>query len=97
MTLLEDKRPHNLMEVLLEVSNSGRCNTLELACVIDTLKSIGQVEVAAWLEQHQQSYDKLIKQEFPQWLHEHSPYEEESTAQQAAQATRLEMPEDSFS
>ena len=97
MTLIEDERPHNLMEALFEVRNSGRCNTLEFSCVIDTLKSIGQVEVANWLEQHQESYDKLVKQEFSQWLDSNSPYGGESIAQAAAQTTGLTMPEDSFS
>ena len=97
MTLIEDERPHNLMETFFEVRNSGRCNTLEFSCVIDTLKSIGQVEVANWLEQHQESYDKLVKQEFSQWLDSNSPYGGESIAQMAAQTTGLTMPEDSFS
>ena len=97
MTLIENERPHNLMEALFEVRNSGRCDMLERSNVIDILKSIGQLEVAAWLEQHQESYDKLIKQEFSQWLEVHSPYGGESIAQAAALATGLTMPEDSFS
>ncbi len=40
MPLIENERPHNLMSALFEVRNSGRCNTLEFSCVIDTLKSI---------------------------------------------------------
>ncbi len=96
MTLIENERPHNLMEVLFEVRNSGRCDTLERSCVIDTLKDIGHVTVANWLEQHQESYD-IIKQEFAQWLDENSPYGGESIAQAASLATGLTMPEDSFS
>ena len=97
MTIVNNDRPDNLMPALLEVRNSGKCSTLEFSCVIDTLKSIGQVEVANWLEQHQESYDKVVKQEFSQWLDSNSPYGGESIAQMAAQTTGLTMPEDSFS
>jgi hypothetical protein len=97
MTLVNNERPHNLMAALLEVRNSGSCSTLEFSCVVDSLKAMGQQEVAAWLESHQASYDEIITKEFSQWLQEHSPTEQQSIAQSAAEATGLGMPEDSFS
>ena len=97
MTLVNNSRPDNLMAALFEVSNSGRCSTLEFSCVVERLKATGQLEVAAWLESHQASYDEIITKEFPEWLKQHSPYEEQSIAQAAAAATGLDMPEDSFS
>lgn len=97
MTLVNNQRPDNLMAALSEVSNSGSCSTLEFSCVVDTLKSFGHEEVAAWLESHQESYDEIITKEFSDWLKQNSPYEEQSIAQAAAAATGLDMPEDSFS
>ncbi|MDZ4879040.1 MAG: hypothetical protein CLLPBCKN_008478 [Chroococcidiopsis cubana SAG 39.79] len=97
MTRVNNPRPDNLMPVLLEVRDSGRCSTLEFSCVVDTLKTMSHEEVAAWLESHEASYDEIVKKEFSGWLKEHSPYEEESIAQDAAAATGLGMPEDSFS
>lgn len=97
MTLVNNSRPDNLMAALSDLSNSGKCSTLEFSCVVESLKAMGQLEVAAWLETDQASYDEIITKEFPEWLKEHSPYEEESIAQAAAAATGLDMPEDSFS
>lgn len=97
MTSVNNQRPHNLMPALLEVRDSGKCSTLEFSCVVDSLKTLGHQEVAAWLETHKASYDEIITKEFSGWLKEHSPYEQDSIAQAAAKATGLEMPEDSFS
>ena len=97
MTLINNDRPQNLMPALLEVRDSGKCSTLEFSCVVDTLKAMSHKEVAAWLESHEANYGEIVTKEFSQWLKEHSPYEEESLAQDAAAATGLGMPEDSFS
>lgn len=97
MTRANNPRPQNLMPALLEIRDSGKCSTLEFSCVVDALKTTGHEEVAAWLESHEASYDEIIMQEFSLWLKEHSPYEQESIAQDAAAATGLGMPEDSFS
>jgi hypothetical protein len=95
--MLDNELPHNLMPTLLEVRDSGKCSTLEFSCVVNTLKTTGHEDVAAWLKNHQASYDKIITQEFSQWLKQRFPDEPESIAQDAAAATGLDMPEDSFS
>lgn len=96
MTVVNNERPQNLMPTLLEIRDSGECSTLEYSCVVDTLKSRGHEDVAVWLEAHQGEYTEIVRQ-FSQWLKEHLPNEPESLAQDAAAATGLEMPEDSFS
>lgn len=85
------------MPTLLEIRDSGRCGTLEFACVVDALKTTGHEDVAVWLESHENEYHAIVTVEFSQWLKEHFPSEPESLAQDAAAATGLEMPEDSFS
>ncbi|MUL36057.1 hypothetical protein [Gloeocapsopsis dulcis] len=97
MTSVNNDRPHSLMPTLLEIRDSGKCPMLEFSCIVDELKTTGHEEVAAWLESHEASYKEIITQEFPQWLKEHFPDEPDSIAQDAAAATGLEMPEDSFS
>lgn len=92
-----NNHPHNLMPTLLEIRDTGRCATLEFSCVVETLKASGHEELAAWLESHAANYHEIITQDFSQWLKENFPYESDSIAQDAAAATGLEMPEDSFS
>jgi hypothetical protein len=92
MALIDSERPYNLMEALLAVHNS-ESNMQTSDNVITALCGIGQENVAAWLEGHEESYGEIMK-EFSEWFLSHSHYQRESIDQDAAISTGLEMPED---
>ncbi len=100
MELINNECPGNLMQALLEIRNSGRCNLIDRVCVIETLYEFGYAEVASWLERHKKNYDKIVFDDFPkffsEWLSAHFPYGRgrESLAQRVARETGLEVVND---
>ncbi len=82
------------MEVLAEVRTSGQCNMFDFPCVVTTLYNLGYELQADWLEQHPDSYGKILMREFPQWLRNNTATPRESLAQRVARETGLEVIEE---
>ena len=82
------------MFVLAEVRTSGRCNMFDFPCVVTTIHNLGYELQADWLEQHPDSYGKILMREFPQWLRDNPPPPQESLAQRVARETGMEVIED---
>jgi hypothetical protein len=98
MELINNECPGNLMQALLEIRNSGRCNLIDRVCVIETLYEFGYAEVASWLDRHKENYDEIVLDDFSkyfsEWLNTHFPYARESLAQRVARETGLELVDD---
>lgn len=70
MKLINDEWPGNLMQAILEIRNSGRCNLIDRVCVIETLYYFGIAEVASWLERHKENYNEIVLDDFSKYFSE---------------------------